>query len=94
MDTHALELAAQRYKKADDALKAARDKLQAEAVAAMRSGVKQADVVRITEWSREYLRRLKDDANKRDAEAAALAEVEALRQEVEELRAAQEQPGA
>lgn len=87
MDTHALETAAQRYKKADDVLKVARETLQAEAIAALRAGVKQAEVVRITKWSREYLRRLKDDADKRDAEAEARAEVEALRRKVAELEA-------
>ncbi|MDI5965786.1 hypothetical protein [Streptantibioticus silvisoli] len=87
MDTHALEAAAQRYKKADDALRNAREKLQVEAVAALRSGVKQVEVGRITEWSREYLRRLRDEADKRDAEAEAQAELEALRQRVAELEA-------
>lgn len=90
MDTSALEAAAQRYKRADDALTTARDTLQTEAVAALRSGVKQAEVVRITKWSREYLRRLRDAADKRDAEA----EVEALRQQVAELQAAQVAPEA
>lgn len=87
MDTSALEAAAHRYKRADDALSAARDTLQAEAVAHMRAGVKQAEVARITDWSREYLRRLRDSADKRDAEA----EVETLRQQVADLQAAQKQ---
>jgi gamma-glutamyl:cysteine ligase YbdK (ATP-grasp superfamily) len=90
MDTSRLETAAQRYKRADDALKAARADLQTEAVAAIRAKVTQADVARITTWSREYLRRLRDDADKRDAEA----EVSALRQQVAELQAAAETPDA
>jgi gamma-glutamyl:cysteine ligase YbdK (ATP-grasp superfamily) len=90
MDTSALETAAHRYKRADDTLKAARDTLQAEAVAALRAGARPTDVARITEWSREYLRRLRDDADKRDAEA----EVATLRQQVAELRAAADQPDA
>lgn len=88
MDTSALEAAAQRYKRADDALTAARDTLQTEAVNALRSGVRQAEVARITKWSREYLRRLRDAADKRDAEA----EVETLRRQVAELQAAQSPP--
>ena len=70
MDTPALELAAQRYRDAEAAFKAARDDLQIEAVNALRAGTKQADVARTTGWTREYIRRLKDDADKRDTEAA------------------------
>jgi hypothetical protein len=94
MDTHALEAAAQRYKKADDALRVAREKLQAEAIAALRAGARQVEVARITKWSREYLRRLRDDADKRDAEAEAQAELEALRQRVAELEGEPADPEA
>jgi hypothetical protein len=61
MDTAKLELAAQRYREAEAALDAARTDLQAEAVAFLRQTNErgsQATVVRITGWTREYLRRL------------------------------------
>jgi hypothetical protein len=61
MDTAKLELAAQRYREAETALDAARTDLQAEAVAFLRETDErgaQATVVRITGWTREYLRRL------------------------------------
>lgn len=61
VDTAKLELAAQRYREAIDALDAARADLQAEAVAAMRQNPKrgaQAEVARITGWTREQIRLL------------------------------------
>ncbi|MEW2287451.1 hypothetical protein [Streptomyces sp. NPDC047841] len=61
MDTAKLELAAQRYLEAEAALDAARTDLQAEAVAYLRTTDErgaQATVVRITGWTREYVRRL------------------------------------
>lgn len=61
MDTAKLELAAQRYREAEAALDAARTDLQSEAVAFLREADErgaQATVVRITGWTREYLRRL------------------------------------
>ncbi|MFJ3037729.1 hypothetical protein [Streptomyces tendae] len=61
MDTAKLELAAQRYREAETALDAARTDLQSEAVAFLRATDErgaQATVVRITGWTREYLRRL------------------------------------
>ncbi|MFI0233145.1 hypothetical protein [Streptomyces sp. NPDC017086] len=61
MDTAKLELAAQRYREAETALDAARTDLQAEAVTFLRETDErgaQATVVRITGWTREYLRRL------------------------------------
>ena len=61
MDTAKLELAAQRYREAETALDAARTDLQAEAVAFLRSTDErgaQAAVVKVTGWTREYLRRL------------------------------------
>ncbi|KUF18452.1 hypothetical protein [Streptomyces silvensis] len=61
MDTAKLELAAHRYREAEAALDAARADLQGEAVTFLRSTDErgaQAAVVRITGWSREYLRRL------------------------------------
>lgn len=77
MDTSRLEQAARRYRDAEAALDSARADLQTEAVDFLRStderGV-QAAVVRITGWSREHLRRLKEKA-----------EMEALRRKVEEL---------
>ncbi len=61
MDTAKLELAAQRYREAEAALDAARTDLQAEAVAFLRDTEErgaQATVVRVTGWTREYVRRL------------------------------------
>lgn len=72
-----LEDVARRYKSAANALDAVRTEMQTTAVDLLRQeGVKQADVARITGWSREYLRRLKEKA-----------ELEALRQQVEKLSA-------
>jgi hypothetical protein len=71
MDTAKLELAAQRYREAEEALEAARTDLRAEAIAALQQeDVKrgdQAEVVRITGWTREYLRRLLKDAREQSA---------------------------
>ncbi|MEV1024863.1 hypothetical protein [Streptomyces sp. NPDC050264] len=62
MDTAKLELAAQRYREAEEALEGARLDLQAEAVAILRQADakrgEQAEVARITGWSGEYLRDL------------------------------------
>jgi len=58
MNTTPLDQAAQRYREAEAALEAARTDLQAEAIAALQAGTKQADVARATGWTREYLRRL------------------------------------
>lgn len=61
MDTAKLELAAQRYREAETALDAARTDLQAEAVAFLKQTDErgaQAAVVKVTGWTREYLRRL------------------------------------
>lgn len=61
MDTAKLELAAQRYREAEAALDAARTDLQAEALAFLQQTEErgaQATVVRVTGWTREYVRRL------------------------------------
>ncbi|MET9554824.1 hypothetical protein [Streptomyces sp. NPDC006645] len=58
MDTAKLELAAQRYREAEQALEAAHTDLQAEAVAALQQPDAQAAVVHITGWTPEYLRGL------------------------------------
>ncbi len=61
MDTAKLELAAQRYREAEAALDAARADLQTEAVTFLQQTDErgaQAAVVRVTGWTREYLRRL------------------------------------
>ena len=72
-----LEEVAHRYKGATEALDAVRSEMQTTAVELLRQeGVKQADVARITGWSREHLRRLKEKA-----------ELEALRRKVDELSA-------
>ncbi|MFE6931738.1 hypothetical protein ACFVDT_06875 [Streptomyces sp. NPDC057699] len=66
MDTARLELAAQRYREAEQALDAARDDLKAEAVAALQQDDErgnQATVARITGWTREYVRRVKKAAD-------------------------------
>lgn len=59
MHTAKLELAAQRYREAADALDAARIDLHAEVVAAMRQDPKrgdQAEVARAVGWTREQVR--------------------------------------
>lgn len=72
-----LEDVAQRYKSATDVLDAVRTEMQETAVALLQQdGVKQADVARVTGWSREHLRRLKEKA-----------ELESLRRKVDELSA-------
>lgn len=84
MDMKDLEDVAHRYKKATDALDVVRTEMQGTAVALLQQdGVKQADVARITGWSREHLRRLREKAETE----AQKAEVEALRRKVEELSA-------
>lgn len=70
MDTAELELAAKRYREAEEALEAARQDLQVEAVRALQGGVRQVDVVRTTGWTREYLRRLRAKAEEGPAEAS------------------------
>lgn len=66
MDIAKLELAAQRYRDAEEALEAARLDLQAEAVAALeREDVQPGDeseVGRVTGWSPGHLRRLMESA--------------------------------
>lgn len=75
MDMKDLEDVAHRYKKATDALDVVRTEMQGTAIALLQQdGVKQADVARVTGWSREHLRRLKEKA-----------ELEALRRKVDEL---------
>jgi hypothetical protein len=66
MDTARLELSAQRYREAEQALEAAREDLQAEAVACLQQTEErgaQAAVARITGWTREYVRRIKKKAD-------------------------------
>jgi hypothetical protein len=78
MDMTDLEDVAHRYKQATDALDTVRTEMQTTAVTLLQQdGVKQADVARITGWSREHLRRLKEKA-----------ELEALRRRVDELSTA------
>jgi hypothetical protein len=70
MDTAKLELAAQRYREAEAALDAARSDLQAEAVTFLRQTDErgaQAAVVRVTGWTREYLRRLVKSSEEKTA---------------------------
>lgn len=77
MDTAKLELAAQRYREAIDALDAARADLQAEAVAAMRQEGKrgdQAEVAKLTGWTREQIRLLMKAAEKADPTLPATEE--------------------
>jgi len=80
MDTANLDRVARRYRDAEAALDAARAELQTEAVDFLRQNDERGavtTVVRITGWSREHLRRLREKA-----------ELEALRQQVAELGAA------
>lgn len=61
MDTAKLELAAQRYREAEATLDAARTDLQTEALSFLQQTEErgaQATVVRVTGWTREYVRRL------------------------------------
>lgn len=70
MDTAKLERAAQRYREAEAALEAARTDLQSEAVNFLRQTTErgaQATVVRITGWTREYLRRLVKSSEEKSA---------------------------
>jgi hypothetical protein len=80
MDTANLDRVARRYRDAEAALDAARAELQTEAVDFLRQNDERGavtTVVRITGWSREHLRRLRDKA-----------EMEALRRKVDELSTA------
>lgn len=66
MDTAKLEAAAARYRAAVAELEAARTELQTEAVAALRQEGKrgdQAEVARITGWTREQIRVIKKAAD-------------------------------
>lgn len=58
-----LTAAARRYRKAETALDTARVELQQAALAALDTGTKQAEVSRITGWTREHLRQLKKKAD-------------------------------
>jgi len=53
--------AAKAYRRTEKAHEDARRELKRAAVRAMAAGVKQSDVVKVTGWTREYLRRLKKD---------------------------------
>jgi hypothetical protein len=70
MDTAKLELAAQRYREAEAALDAARTDLQAEALSFLQQTEErgaQATVVRVTGWTREYVRRLVRSSEEKNA---------------------------
>lgn len=54
-----LTKAAKTYRRTEKAHEEARQALKAAAVAAVKAGVKQSEVVRTTGWTREYLRRLR-----------------------------------
>lgn len=56
-----LTRAAKAYRRTEKAHEEARRELKQAAVRAMAAGVKQSDVVKVTGWTREYLRRLKKD---------------------------------
>lgn len=74
MDTTALEAAAQRYRDAEAARDKARAALQAEVVAALRSTDErgaQAEAARITGWSREQIRQIKNKADSAETKPAA-----------------------
>jgi ABC-type branched-subunit amino acid transport system substrate-binding protein len=51
--------AAKAYRRTEKAHEEARQELKHAAVRAMAAGVKQSDVVKVTGWTREYLRRLR-----------------------------------
>jgi regulator of protease activity HflC (stomatin/prohibitin superfamily) len=70
MDTAKLELAAQRYREAEAALDAARADLQAEALTFLRQTEErgaQATVVKVTGWTREYVRRIVRNSEEKTA---------------------------
>lgn len=93
MDMTDLEDVARRYGEATNALDAVRTEMQTMAVALLQQpGTKQADIARITGWSREHLRRLRDKAEAEAEKARHDAEMEALRRKVEELSAAAQLP--
>ena len=78
MDMTDLEDVAHRYKQATAALDTVRAEMQTTAVTLLQQpDIKQADVARVTGWSREHLRRLREKA-----------ELEALRRRVDELSTA------
>ncbi|BBA97177.1 hypothetical protein RVR_2804 [Actinacidiphila reveromycinica] len=76
MDTAKLELAAQRYRDAEAALAAAREDLQAEAVAVLQETERggQTEVARLTGWPREQIRLLVRTATHADALARDVAD--------------------
>ncbi|MET7302179.1 hypothetical protein [Embleya sp. NPDC005575] len=53
--------AAKAYRRTEKAHEEARQELKRAAVRAIAAGVKQSEVVKVTGWTREYLRRLKKD---------------------------------
>ncbi|MGC0421499.1 hypothetical protein [Embleya sp. AB8] len=58
--------AAKAYRRTEKAHEEARQELKRAAVRAIGAGVKQSEVVKVTGWTREYLRRLKKDKKGRD----------------------------
>ncbi|WTW94868.1 hypothetical protein OG216_16450 [Streptomycetaceae bacterium NBC_01309] len=54
-----LTKAAKTYRRTEKAHEEARQALKEAAVAAVKAGVKQSEVVKTTGWTREYLRRLR-----------------------------------
>jgi hypothetical protein len=59
MDATELAAVTRRFRKAEAALEAARAELRAACLEAMAGGMPQAEVVRVTGWTRETLRKLK-----------------------------------
>lgn len=57
--------AAKAYRRTEKAHEEARQELKRAAVRAMAAGVKQSEVVKVTGWTREYLRRLRKDRKDR-----------------------------
>lgn len=60
-----LERAAKAFRRAEATLEARRAELAAEIVVADRSGIRQADIVRITGYTRETVRRIVRDEQAR-----------------------------
>ncbi|WP_406286505.1 hypothetical protein [Embleya sp. NBC_00896] len=60
--------AAKAYRRTEKAHEEARQELKRAAVRAIAAGVKQSEVVKVTGWTREYLRRLKKDKKDRDGD--------------------------
>lgn len=58
MDSTELAAVTRRFRKAEQALEAARAELRTAALEALADGISQAEIARVTGWTRETLRKL------------------------------------